>query len=362
MLDPKASSREIHATFRRYVARYRPLITVPQLLGDSRFRDAINAYLVLQGPLRSQYDALLHAGNATILPPALQGQLEALGETERSLLVARIAIWRREMTEATHILRLTVERHPECATAWSLEGELHLTFGRLPEAIKSYQRAINLDANNPEYSKRLQHIQQVVDGKVELQLEASPAEEMLREERLRRWRFTALLSFFGLSVLVFAFVTLKALLVHPHALESTFLNIPWHTVLLLAIGVMLLLAGLAYGRLIRPFEQEMVWSTMSAVERGMVTTYPLGLILLVLSVASLWLAVLGFVLVALMEDDWPYSSLIMLGVAALATIGLGILLGTHHHTYGIALIFGGNPLCLAGILGWWVGSMGMTEE
>ncbi len=356
MLPAKAVPLEIRATFRRYVARFRPLLTVPQLMGDRHFQQALNAYLVLSGPLRSQYDALLQHGVDTPLPPQLTGIFDALSETERNLIVARIATWRREMMEATHLLRLTMENHPDCAAAWALMGEIHLTFGRYADAVRSYQRAVNLDVNNPEYTKRLSHIEQAMDGIVELELESSPEEELLREERKRRWRFTALLCVFGIIVLLYAFIS------HVKTTPDNFLGIPWQTVWLQAIGVMLLLAGLAYGRILRPFEQEMVWNTMSAVEQGTPKNYPLGLILLVLSVASLWLAVVGFVVIALMEDDWPYSPLIMLGVAAVVNIGLAILLGVHHSPNVPALIFGGNLLCLGGIIGWWVGSFGISSS
>lgn len=352
-ISPKATTGEIHALFRRFTARYRPTLTVEQIVTDERYRECLNAYLTLYGPLRGRYDVLLT--RESVDAAQRPHPLDDLSATERHMLVARVAYWRREMTEATHQLRFLLEKEPGYAPAWALLGEINLTVGRLSEGVKAYQRAVHADPANKSFAARLQHAQDAEAGKIVVQIESSPEEELLREARKKRWQMATLLGVFGLCILAYGLVF--------RVTESSlgFLDIPWRNVVLLAVGMMVLMAALAYGRLLQPFEQVMVWSTTTAGDRGRVHNYPNGLLFFVLSLASLWLAIVGFVIISLMEDDWPYSTIVLLLLCALAAAGMALMLYHAHCSWGNMLFFGGNTLAIAGMFGWLMGSYSIQD-
>ncbi|HEX2950416.1 MAG TPA: tetratricopeptide repeat protein [Armatimonadota bacterium] len=348
-LQPKATPGQIQAVFRRLVARYRPTLTVEQIFADPHFLDYLNAYLTISGELREEYDkALAHADRHH---PYLPHPYDWLTAEAQHLLIARVAYWRREMVEAIHQLRLVLEQEPDSADAWALLGEIYLTVGRVADGIHAFQRAVHAAPHKTQFAERLQHAQEVADGKIDLQVEASPEEELLKEERRQRRGFTILLILLGIASLVYSFfLPLKTML--------GFLDIAWPTVTLQAAGIMLLLGGLGYGRVIRPFEHVMIWSTIDTGDRGRIRHLPYALLLLVLTAASLWLAVLGFVVMALMDDEWPGSAAVMVSVCALVNIGFGTLLYLGNLPWGNAMVFGGNLLLIAAMLGWYVGSLG----
>jgi len=348
-LQTKATPGQIQAVFRRLVARYRPTLTVEQIFGDPHFLDYLNAYLTLSNAQRDEYDkALVHADRRH---PFLPRPYDWLTAEDQHLLIARVAYWRREMVEAIHQLRLVLEQEPDSADAWALLGEIYLTVGRLADGIHAYQRAVNADASKTQYAERLQHARDVADGKTDLEVEASPEAELLKEERRQRRVFAVLIILLGLASIVYSFFL-------PVNKLLGFLEIAWQPVTLQAAGVMLFLGGLGYGRIIRPFEHVMIWASIDTGDRGRIRHLPYALLLFALTAASLWLAVLGFIIMALMDDEWPGSTAVMVGICALVNAGFGTLLFIGNLPWGYAMVFGGNILMMAAMLGWFIGSLG----
>ena len=149
------------------------------------FRDALNAYLTLSSDQREEYDSAIS--------PAEQREerkpphpLDALTEEERSLLMARIALWRRDISSALHLLRVLLENSPDYAPGWALQGEVFYTIERVEEGIHAYEQAVTYAPENTDYFTRLQHGRDALAGKVVLTVELSPEEESLREERRSR--------------------------------------------------------------------------------------------------------------------------------------------------------------------------------
>lgn len=356
-VTPKATPAQVQAVFCRYSARFRPTMTVEQIFTDTRFRDCVNAYLTLYGAERHAYDAALGkaSGKEDAPPPALPRPYDALTDDERMLLMARIAYWRREMVEGIHLLRTLLERSPEDAAAWALLGEIYLAVGHLDDGQRAYQLAVESAPGNAVYAARLRHTQDAKAGKVALQIEPSPEQEMLREERKKRWLAMTIIALLGLAMLAVAYT---------RPLNTTtlgFLDIPWRVVAIQALGLAILFAALGYGRMLEPFERALVWSTTTAGDRGSLKNYPQGLLLLVLSVASIWVAVVGAIVMALMDDEWSPSTGTLLGVSVLVNVGLGAALYKLGLPWGYTCTFGGNLLVIAGMLGWWIGSLGTPE-
>ena len=274
-IHPNATPHEIRGVFRRFVARYRPFLTVQEVLNDLRFSDCLNAYVQLIGKTDLRISAPVkrgmdiddefaaerkisddHAKSPTRKP------FDNLAEREKTLLLAHLAYWRGEMSEVTHLLRGLLEKYPDDASAWALLGEVFLAVGRLEEGVRAYQGAVKCAPQQSSYAKRLAHIEQCLAGKCIFVPEATPEEELLHEERLRRWRIAALFGFFGLAVIA-------ATLFVPFMFQTSgFLSVPWRVVFLQCAGTFFLMSSLAYGRLLQPFESEMLWSSIYSNDRS----------------------------------------------------------------------------------------------
>ncbi len=347
-LTPKASATEVEATFRRVVARYRTTVTVEDLFTDTRFETYLNAYLTLHGPLRADYDAGLAAETpeTPVTPPE---PLRTLPAPARRLLMAHIAYWRREQVEAIHLLRGLLEKEPALAEGWALLGEVFFTIDRVGEGIGAYAKAVAADPDTPRYAARLQHAHDAVEGKVALQIARSPEEELAREERLHRAGVMAGILLVGVGLLVWAFRLPRELLA---------LGVPWKTVGGQTAGVAVVMFALAYGRQLAGFEKTMLGSAMAASDRGRARSYPYGLLLLVTSATSLWLGFAALLVLALVDEEWSWSPFILFAVSALGTAGLAFLLHAGGAPWLGTAVFGGNTVVIAGMLGWWMGSMG----
>ena len=369
-IHPGATPREIRGAFRRFVARYRSILTVQEVAQDPRFRDVLHAYVELMHPhgpaaveAKQPGAVARHVDDARTVSPqsakptaAATKPFDALDERESSLLMAHIAYWRGEMAEVTHLLRGYLERFPDESTAWALLGEVFLAVGRIQEGLRAYQGALKCAPHQTAYANRLKHIEECLAGKCVFQPEDTPEEEMLREERLRRWRMAALFGAFGLMVL------LATLLIRGLVNTTGFLAVPWQVVFLQCAGFFFLIGALAYGRVLQPFEQEMLWSTLYAADRSGVSRHlPSGVLMLVLSCVTLWFAVFGYLIMARIEEEWQYSTALWLGITLLITIATAVMLAMQHLPYMPMLIVGGNLPAIAGMIGWWAGSLFKTQ-
>jgi len=352
-LKPRATAREVEIAFRRWVARYRPATASGQLFTDPRFMKYLNAYLTLRGDIRAKHDTLISQPPAKGKTVVLPTPWASLDERQRTLLTARIALWRRENLDGIHLLRSTLEKEPDFADGWALLGEFFLTLDRLEEGIRAYEHAVQTAPQNGVFAARLQHARDALAGTVELQIEQSPEEDLLREERRRRRAVASAIIGLGLVTLAASF-KLKI-----HLVEST-LYVPWRVILTQSLGIFVLFLGLSFGRLLQPFERVLLWSSLRAGDRGTLRNYPYGLILLVTAVPSMWLAFASLLVMAFMDEEWPWSPSIMLGVCAVVNLLLSFAVcqfSGHAHWAGTLLI-GGNALVLTAMLGWWLGSLG----
>jgi len=352
-----ATPRVVEIAFRRWVARYRPTTESTQLSGDPRFVKYLNAYLTLTGEKRQEHDTLINQPPVKGKPVTLPAPFADLSERQRVLLSARIALWRREQIEGIHLLRTTLERDRDFAEGWALLGEFYFAVDRLEEGIRAYENAVHADKDNGALAVRLQHARDALAGTVELEIEESPEEEMLQEERRQRRAITSAIVGLGLVTLVAAF----AIPIHP---AEGALYIPWRNVVTLALGICVVFLGLSYGRLLEPFEHAMLWAGLSAGDRGTLRHYPYGLIMITTAVPSMWLAFFSLLIMAFMDDEWPKSASLMLGACALVTLVLALLVHLtpigHGHWTG-TLAMGGNALVLMAMLGWWLGSLGTVS-
>ncbi|MHB9025038.1 MAG: J domain-containing protein [Armatimonadota bacterium] len=347
-----ASPSQIEAQFRRAMARYRSTVTVDNLQTDPQFQKYLNAYLTLSGSLRAGYTASLKAKTPEKKPPPAPTPLSALTPLDRQMLMVRIAYWRREMADAIHQLRVLLGKEPAYAPAWALLGEIYLTVNRLEEGAQAYENAVLHDDANATYAARLQQIERALDGHGSVSIEASPEEELQREERRKRLGATLIIVLAALGLIAFAFLA-------PANRLPGGMQIPWRAVGFQAAGTALLLFALGFGRLLQPFERTMVWSSLAAGDRGSIRRYPYALLLLVTAAPSLWLALIALVIFGLMDEDFPGSPFLLILICVLQNAGLAWLMhATHPEALGYTLIFGGNILVIAGMLGWWIGSLG----
>ena len=359
LLTPRASGREVEIAFRRQAARYRLATTVDHLLDDPRFVQLINAYLTLSGPLRASYDATLPKTKGAKPPPeaAAPVPLVSLSAIDRRMLVARLALWRTEHVECIGYLRALLATEPGYAPGWAMLGETLLSINHADDALPALERAVALAPTVPSYAARLQHARDVQAGVAEYEPELTPEDLYARDVRRKRLAVAAVVGLLGLAIVAHA-------LAAPLAPLPNAMYVPWHTVGAEALGMLVCFFALGFGRLLQPFEQTMLLSSLPAGDRGRIRNYPYGLILLVMTVPSLWLAALVLLIMGAMDEEWPVSPTIMLGVCALANGLLTFLVyrlpDMHDHWSGTLLI-GGNALVLAAMLGWWVGSLGADD-
>jgi len=362
LLQRRATVPEVEAAFRHVIARYRPTLTVEQLITDPHFLERINAYFTLSGPMRMEYDRELqreyrnakhsHAMEVpvTYLPPT---PFSDFAPREKQLFHARIATWRREPLEAIHLLRVLLEHEPDFAQGWAALGEVYLIVDRLEEGAQALQLAVQCEPANHAFCVRLAHVRDALAGKVRLKVALSPEEELQRAERLQRWRMASSILLLGVAVIIYAFLS-------PGTRVLFALFVPWKAVAELALGMFLLGLGAGHGRLLQPFERVMLWSSLPIAHRA-VRQCPYALLFFVTAVSSLWLSVATMLLIAWQDEEWPQSPSIVLGVCALLTLTLTYLVYTDTNgMYWVStLMLGGNAPAIAAMLGWWAGSINM---
>jgi len=360
-LKVTASPLEVEMAFRHFITRYRTVADVEQLYNDPRLKRYLNAYLTLNGTLRARYnEALKQFGyfGKKLEGKEIWGDVpeftpwDTLPGNDRRLLLARMAIWRRQMVSAVHILRSLLEREPQHAEGWALLGEAFFITDHLQDGVTAYHHALQADPYNADYQARLQQALQAIAGTGSIEIELSPEETLLHEERLRRrW---------AMAVGLLVGAGLLGASCHPafHRLYPQALFIPWDGVFAQALGIFIVMLSLGFGRLIHPFERVMVLTALPVYDRGSLNNYPYGLLVLVTGAVSLWLAVTAVVILGLMDEEWPVSPTIMIGVCALANAALTMLVYIPTGAWSGQFVFGGNLLILAAMLGWWLGSLG----
>ncbi len=353
-LPPNATADDVEMGFRWFLVRHRPAADVEQIFTSPSFRRYLNAYLTLKSPLRAHYDELLSqfqqaekSGKIWGNPPEFN-PLEELTPTERRMLIAQAAHWRRQSASAVHLLRLMLDREPGYAAGWALLGEVFFSIDHLDDGIRAYERAVQAVPRNGTYQARLQHALDAATGKIALEIEPSPEDLLLRKERKQRLRISIPVGMLALSLLGMS--GWRA--VH----ELGFLFIPWNAVFVQMAGFSMLWWALGYGRLAPPYERVMLWATTSVFDRGRLNNYPTGLLLLVTGVSSMWLAVLTIFVLAYMDEEWPVAPSLMVGGCALGNVALILLMNAATGHWGELLLFGGNLPIIAAMLGWWLGS------
>lgn len=368
-IHPNATPHEIRGVFRRFVARYRPFLTLQEAINDLRFSDCLNAYVQLIGrtnlpaaksATRSKTNSSARISEEKPIVGNLDARtkktapkpFDALDDRAKILLMAHLAYWRGEMSEVTHQLRGYLDRFPDEASAWALLGEVLLSVGHMDDGLRAYKGAVKYAPQQLHYAKRLAHIEQCIAGKAIFLPESTPEEELLREERLRRWRIAALFGVFGIAILA-------ATLFVPNLFQTGgFLAVPWRVVFLQCAGIFFLLSSLAFGRLLQPFDREMLWSSIYSNDRSGTSRHtPAGVLFLVLSLLCFWLALFGYLIMARTEEEWSYSILIWLGISLLFTSLTAMMLAIGHLPFWPMVIIGGNLPAVAGMIGWWVGSL-----
>jgi hypothetical protein len=358
-LKPTASTLHIDAAFRQYVARVRPASAVDQVFADSAFRDRMNAYLVLGGDARERYDALLRAASSAPRAPVIDA-LSNMSEVERRTWMARVAFWRQEPGEALHILRDVVERFPRHAPAWALMGEVYFLVDRVTDGAHAYERAVRLDGDTPAYAARLHHAQEVIAGKAVLRVEMSPEQEMLLAERRVRWRTTMAIVLLGLVFVALGYFRLG---VDEITWYQGALWVPLVRVALLATGVFFIIGGLTFGRFMPTFDRGLMSGQAWVASRGSVRALPYALLILATGVVSLWLCAAVVLVMAFNDEEWPTGPSILLGLCIVLDLLLVLAVWSQAPTHWTGAFFvGGNALVIAGLMGWWAGSIGAPME
>jgi curved DNA-binding protein CbpA len=367
-----ASPEEIKRRFRELARRWHPDVAgTPD--ATEKFKTINEAYRVLGNPrTRAQYDAELklkeqraearqrpqydstqprsrpEARTGTARPNSTAGtRAGARRPTEppgRSQVVnqllheAEVAIQRMRLHEAARTCRTVLNLDPRNATAYEMLGDICSMRGQVDAALAHYTMALQLDRNN---------------SRLRAKFERAAGEGLVRNGAgegksgtLAMLARQSLALIFGLGAIgvVLAFVA-SAAAGHQSA---TGVPLDWTPAVFIALPTAGVIAGWvsSYAALLRPARSELLVVSPSRKGRSVV---PMGVILIVLSLACFWLAGVLYGIVAFTQEALSRS--IMTAFILCACL-VGIFAAVTPEAFGPVLMLGGNMVFPAFVGGW----------
>jgi|GEM_PF-1830423 len=338
-LPRSASTTQIRARYRHLVRGYRRDLAPSQLLGDEQFREWTNAYLVLLGPDRKEYDRRVRETRGKAEP---EDMLTGLSEGRRLLIEAEAAFFQRKLNEAVELAKSAVKSAGRDAEGFALLGDILREQGKYANALTMYNYAIQFDPNNRRYWQRLQDVTALRDGK-------SLPKKLTRERSSALRRPLWVWSFVGLALIG---VEVSIFLLRNNWGELGMLNLPRNfTYAAIADGFLLGLA-LAATSLIGPFDDELLWYQVAGF--GTETT-PVGIFIALPGIVFFWAAPAFYVIVSLLDEHFSLSVAIGLVVCAAVTLGFSFL--APDASKRTIQVLGGNLVFFGFLCGWLIGSI-----
>ncbi len=342
-LPRSATTEKIRGRYRQLIRNYRREASPSQLLEDDQFRRWTNAYLLLVGPERREYDRRLRQSRGREQPRDLVAGLPA---AQRQLLAAEAAYAQRKLNDAAELAKESVKQDNRNADGYGLLGDIFREQGKYKDAFTMYNYAVQFAPNNRRYWQMVQDATALQEGRT-------------LPRRYRRERPT-LLNRPAWTWLVVAAVLVGA------ALSGVFLRGRWGEAALLSIPANLVYVALADGFLLgvalsatailMPFDDELIsyhvsWFGADAAP----VMAPVGLVVAVPGVVFFWAAPVFYAIAAYLDEHISLSTVI----ALLASGGLSLWFGYLAPEEGklATYLLSGNFVLFGLLLGWLLGSM-----
>ena len=338
-LPRSATPEKIRTRYWRLLRTHRREAASKQLLEDEQLRRWTNAYLLLMGPERREYDGRLRQNRGEGMPGDVVG---GLSEAGRLAAEAEVALGQRRLNDASELAKEAVKRDSRNAAGYALLGEILREQGKHNDALKMYNYAIQFDPNNRRYWHDLQEVTALQDGR-SLPSRYRYERATLRNRPLWVWVTVAgALAAIGLSTLYLG---------NNWGTPGIF-NIPSNLIYAALVDGLVMGVLLAATSVLMPFDDEMLSYQVAGF--GMETT-PVGIFVGIPGVVFFWAAPLFYAIVAYLDEYLSPSIAIALLTCALLTAWLG-LLAPRESAVAVYLL-GGNFIFFGFAWGWLFGSI-----
>jgi tetratricopeptide (TPR) repeat protein len=378
-----ATADQIKKRYRELVREHHPDVASNKALAQQEFVEISEAYRTLSNPdKRVIYDASM---DAEMFRQSIIGRPRASGTTARRSAGTQESASTRRTTGASrkppHQSQSTAQSRADDVRKCIREAQTAFIRGQFRSAIIACREAQRLDPRNAQVHAILGDIYRIQDRideaiamyTVAAQLDPRNHDVQVKLDRLSRQsargtdetssaeRQTSLrmgLSFIAAPI---AAVLLAWLYLSPgEPIGWLHKSVPvldsWSSTLvgmLLAIGA---LAGflLSVNGAIQPIDDELVFSGVRAAHGPRPAHYPLGMILLGFNFLSFYLAAVTYILVGIVQESLSKSIMYALGT----TFGL-VLAASLAYSPGPTqvLLFGGNVVLPALLVGWGIGDL-----
>jgi tetratricopeptide (TPR) repeat protein len=308
-LPRSATPEKIRARYWRLVRNYRRGTAPKQLLEDEQLRRWTNAYLLLTGPERREYDGRLRQNRGEGMPGDAVG---GLSEAGRLAVAAEVALGQRRLNDASELAKEAVKQDSRNAAGYALLGEILREQGKYNDALKMYNYAIQFDPNKRSYWHELQEVTALQEGR-SLPSRYRHERATLRNRPLWVWATVA-----G----ALAAIALSTLYLRSNWGAPGLFDIPSNLIYAALAGGLLMGVVLAATSVLMPFDDEMLSYQVAGF--GMETT-PIGIFVGVPGVVFFWTAPLFYAIVAYLDEYVSPSIVIALSACAVLTAWFGFL-------------------------------------
>lgn len=338
-LPRSATTIHIHARYRHLIRRHRPGVPVDQLLADERFRQLSRAYLLLISPERRTYDHDLITSRLHVPLPDL---LERLPEQEKLLVAAEAAQARGENTRAIELAKQALQADGRQAKGWALIADVLRGQGKLDEALKMCNFAIQFEPENQRHWQMLNEINALREGR-------KIAAQRVKESSPSVWtRPTSTWMAIGLAAI---FIELSILFLRDHLGNPWWYGVPFNLLLMAFLDAFIAGMVLAGTDMLEDFGDELIWYSVPGAGGTML---PLGLLLIVPGVVLFWATLPFYAAIAWLDEHASVSVTLALGVTAVLTLGFASI---YRERLWEAMLLAGNASFVGMLLGWGLGSL-----
>lgn len=338
-LPRSATPEKIRARYRQLIRSYRRELAPKQLLEDERFRRWTNAYLLLTGPERREYDRRLREGGGREQPHDV---VAGLTEAGRLLVEADVAFGQRKMNDAVELAKEGMKLESRNAAGYALLGDIFREQGKSNDAFTMYNYAIQFAPNNRRYWQLLEEASALKEGRALPKRYRSERPTLLNRPA---WAWAAVAG----SLAVVGLGT--AYLRNNWGAPGLF-DIPANLTYAAVAGGLLLGLVLSGTSILMPFDDELVSYQVAGIGAE---TAPVGIFVGLPGIVFFWLAPLFYAIVAYLDEYVSASIAIALFACALLTVWFGKMAPEEGALAAYLLI--GNFVFFGFLSGWLVGSV-----
>lgn len=338
-LPRSATPEKIRARYWRLVRTHRWETAPKHPLEDEQLRRWTNAYLLLTGPERREYDGRLRQSRGEGMPGDVVG---GLSEAGRLAAEAEVAFGQRRLNDASELAKEAVKRDSRNAAGYALLGEILREQGKYNDAYKMYNYAIQFDPNNRRYWHELQEITALQEGR------SLPSRYRYERPTLRNRPLWVWAAVGGLL----AAIALSTLYLRNSWGTPVVFNIPRNLMYAALVDGLVMGALLAATSVLMSFDDEMLSYQVAGF--GMETT-PIGIFVGVPGIVFFWSAPLFYAIVAYLDEYLSLSIVIALLTCAVLTAWFG-LLAPKESAVAVYLLIG-NFVFFGFAWGWVLGSI-----